>query len=98
MSRGIYENCLNANKGRAERILPNTEHVIQKQLALVCDYFGYEGISTHNFRKWYATEIYRNNNYDIALVQRLFAAHQFLFFNHMFRFFILLGCYSEVFV
>ena len=32
---------------------------------------AYEGISTHSFRKWYATEIYRNNGYDIALVQRL---------------------------
>ena len=31
----------------------------------------YEGISTHSFRKWYATEIYKNNGYDIALVQRL---------------------------
>jgi site-specific recombinase XerD len=32
---------------------------------------GYEGISTHSFRKWFATEIYKNNGYDIALVQRL---------------------------
>ncbi|MDO4983721.1 MAG: tyrosine-type recombinase/integrase [Eubacteriales bacterium] len=32
--------------------------------------FG-EGISTHSFRKWYATEIYKNNGYDITLVQRL---------------------------
>ena len=44
---------------------------IQKQLAIVCNYLGYEGISTHSFRKWYATEIYKSNGYDIALVQRL---------------------------
>ena len=25
----------------------------------------------YSFRKWYATEIYKNNGYDIALVQRL---------------------------
>ena len=31
----------------------------------------YDGISTHSFRKWYATEIYKNSGYDIALVQRL---------------------------
>lgn len=42
-----------------------------KQLALVCDYLGFEGIGTHSFRKWYATEIYKNNGYDITLVQRL---------------------------
>ena len=34
-------------------------------------YTVYEGISTHSFRKWYATEIYTNSGYDIALVQRL---------------------------
>lgn len=32
---------------------------------------GYEEIGTHSFRKWYATEIYNSNGYDIALVQRL---------------------------
>ena len=37
----------------------------------VCDYLGFEGIGTHSFRKWYATEIYKKNGYDITLVQRL---------------------------
>ena len=41
------------------------------QFHIVCDYLGYEGISTHSFRKWYATEIYNANGFDIALVQRL---------------------------
>ncbi len=57
--------------GRTEALFPITERAVQKQLALVCDYLGYEGISTHSFRKWYATEIYTNSGYDIALVQRL---------------------------
>ena len=48
-----------------------TERAIQKQLKIVCDYLGFEGISTHSFRKGYATEIYKNSGYDIALVQRL---------------------------
>lgn len=52
-------------------IFPISERAIQKQLALVCDWLGYEGISTHSFRKWYATEIYKDSGYDIALVQRL---------------------------
>lgn len=63
--------CLSNGIGRSERIFPLTERAIQKQLALVCDALGYEGIGTHSFRKWYATEIYKNNGYDIALVQRL---------------------------
>ena len=57
--------------GRTELLFPITERAVQKQLHLVCDYLGYERISTHSFRKWYATEIYRNSGYDVALVQRL---------------------------
>ncbi len=56
---------------RTALMFPLTTRAIQKQLAIVCDYLGYSGISTHSFRKWYATEIYRNNSFDIALVQRL---------------------------
>lgn len=52
-------------------IFPLTERTIQKQLKIVCDYLGYSGISTHSFRKYYATEIYRNSGYNIALVQQL---------------------------
>ena len=34
-------------------------------------YLDFNGISTHRFRKWYASEIYKANGYDIVLVQRL---------------------------
>ena len=67
----IENYCLRNNIRRNETIIPITERAIQKQLSIVCDYLGYEGISTHSFRKWYATEIYKANGYDIALVQRL---------------------------
>ena len=56
---------------RNDLMFPITERAVQKQLHIVCDYLGYEGISTHSFRKWYATEIYNANGFDIALVQRL---------------------------
>ena len=67
----IENYCLRNGIGRTDLIFPITARAIQKQLAIVCDYLDFEGISTHSFRKWYATEIYRNNGYDIALVQRL---------------------------
>ena len=67
----IENYCLRNGIAREALMFPVSTRAIQKQLALVCDYLGYEGISTHSFRKWYATEIYRNNGYDIALVQRL---------------------------
>ena len=67
----IESYCTRNRIGRNELIFPITERAVQKQLAAVCDYLGYNGIGTHSFRKWYATEIYKNNDYDIALVQRL---------------------------
>ena len=70
--RQYIENyCFRNGISPNDPIFPVTERQIQKQLAIVCDYLGYEGIGTHSFRKWYATEIYKNNGYDIALVQRL---------------------------
>jgi integrase len=67
----IENYCLRNGIKPHEKMFPITERAVQKQLKIVCDYLGYEGISTHSFRKWYATEIYKNNGYDIALVQRL---------------------------
>ena len=67
----IENYCLRNGIKRTELIFPITERAVQKQLKIVCDYLGYEGISTHSFRKWYATEIYNANGFDIALVQRL---------------------------
>ena len=67
----IENYCLRNGIRRTDAIFPITERAVQKQLAIVCDYLGYEGISTHSFRKWYATEIYKVNKYDIVLVQRL---------------------------
>lgn len=61
------ENGIKAN----EVIFPITERQVQKQLKIVCDWLGYEGISTHSFRKFFATRIYIDNNYNIALVQQL---------------------------
>lgn len=67
----IENHCLRNGIRRTETVFPITERAVQKQLAIVCDYLGFTGISTHSFRKWYATEIYKANGYDIALVQRL---------------------------
>lgn len=67
----IENYCLRNGIKPTDLIFPITERAVQKQIKLVCDYLGYDGISTHSFRKWYATEIYKNNGYDITLVQRL---------------------------
>ena len=67
----IENYCLRNGIRRNDLIFPITERAVQRQLKIVCDYLELEGISTHSFRKWYATEIYNKNDHDIALVQRL---------------------------
>lgn len=63
--------CLDNNISTNTIIFPLTGRAIQKHLKIVCDYLGYTSISTHSFRKFYATEIYKNSGYNIALVQQL---------------------------
>jgi integrase len=62
MDHGIKEN---------ELLFPIGERAVQKYLSKVADYLRYENIGTHSFRKFFATEIYLNNNYNIVLVQQL---------------------------
>ena len=52
-------------------IFPISERAIQKQLKIVSEYLNLDNISTHSFRKYFATQIYINNNYNIALVKEL---------------------------
>ena len=54
-----------------ERLFPVCEYAVQKHLKKVCDFLGCKNVSTHSFRKWYATEIYNSNGHDIILVQQL---------------------------
>ena len=63
--------CVDNGIAANEVIFPLTERAVQKHLKTVCDFLEIDGISTHSFRKYYATEIYKNNDYNIALVQQL---------------------------
>lgn len=67
----IKQYCIDAEIKSNEVIFPISERAVQKHLKAACDYLGYEGISTHSFRKFFATNIYRDSNYNIALVQTL---------------------------
>ena len=53
------------------RLFSITSRAVEKHLKQVAAYLGLENIGTHSFRKFYATEIYKNNNYNIVLVQEL---------------------------
>ena len=63
--------CLENNIKSSATIFPITERAIQKQLKIVSEFLKLDNISTHSFRKYFATQIYVNNNYNIALVKEL---------------------------
>lgn len=44
---------------------------VQKNLKIVTDFLGYEHISTHSFRKYYGTSVYKESGFDIELVRRI---------------------------
>ncbi len=44
---------------------------VQKNLKIVTDHLGYENISTHSFRKYYGTSVYKESGFDIELVRRI---------------------------
>lgn len=56
---------------KSEPLFQITERAAQKQLKIIADYLGIEGISTHSFRKCFARNAYESNDCDIELVRQL---------------------------
>lgn len=54
-----------------QRLFDLSERQIQKHLQAACEFLGIDGVSTHSFRKYFATQIYINNGYNIELVRQL---------------------------
>lgn len=67
----IQNYALENNINPAARLFDLSERTIQNHLQLVCGYLGYDNISTHSFRKFFASSIYVENNYNIELVRVL---------------------------
>lgn len=63
--------CMKNKIKENEIIFKMGERNVQQYIKKVSDYLGYKNISTHSFRKFFATEIYLNNKYNIILVQQL---------------------------
>lgn len=45
--------------------------VVQKYIKIAATFLGFEGIGTHSLRKYFCTEIYNNNGYNVELVRQL---------------------------
>lgn len=67
----INEYRIRSHMTEQQRLFDLSERQIQKHLQAACEYLGLDGISTHSFRKYFATQIYINNGYNIELVRQL---------------------------
>ena len=72
----IESYCYRNHIGLDERIFPITTRAAQKYLAKVTDYLdddkgSMKNVTSHSFRKFFATNIYTQSGYNIALVQEL---------------------------
>ena len=67
----IQNYALENNINPRARLFQITERTVQRHLKMVCDYLEYEYISTHSFRKFFASSIYKDNGCDINLVRVL---------------------------
>ena len=68
----VMDYCYRRGIMKNDKIFPISVRSVQKYLAKVSDYLGYEDISTHSFRKFFGTRIYYENGNDIVLVQKLY--------------------------
>lgn len=67
----INDYRIRQNMTEQQRLFDLSERQIQKHLKAACEYLGFDGVSTHSFRKYFATQIYINNGYNIELVRQL---------------------------
>jgi site-specific recombinase XerD len=67
----VQEYALENNINPKARLFPISRRTVQHHLMLACDYLNYEYIGTHSFRKFFATELYKNNDCNIELVRTL---------------------------
>lgn len=54
-----------------QRLFNISVRAVQGHLKMVCDYLGLVGVASHSLRKMFAQEIYKNNNYDLSLLQHI---------------------------
>ena len=68
----ISNYCLQYDIPIDKNIVQVSIRQIQQHLKYIVEYLEYSpNISTHSFRKFFATNIYINNNYNVILVQQL---------------------------
>lgn len=67
----VKDYAIDNNLSKKDNLFSIKVRAIQKQLKIICNYLNLENISTHSFRKMYATLQYELNNNNIELIKEL---------------------------
>lgn len=67
----IKQYCIDNNIKSNEKIFKITPRQVQRVLKKAVEYLGYIDISTHSFRKFFSTELYRISGNNLRLVQEV---------------------------
>lgn len=67
----VKDYAIDNNLGKQDKLFNIGVRVVQKQLKIICSYLELENISTHSFRKMYATLQYEANNHNLELIKEL---------------------------
>lgn len=67
----VKDYAIDNNLSKQDKLFSIGVRVVQKQLKIICNYLELENISTHSFRKMYATLQYEANNHNLELIKEL---------------------------
>ena len=67
----IKDYAIDNKLAQTDKLFKIKVRAAQKQLKIITDYLGLDNISTHSFRKLYATTVYENNQHNLELVKEL---------------------------
>lgn len=67
----IKDYAIESKLSQTDKLFNVGVRAVQKQLKIITDFLGLDNISTHSFRKMFATTIYEQNNNNLELVKEL---------------------------
>lgn len=73
----ILSYALENGLAKDDKLFNITVRAVQKQLKIITEYLDLNYISTHSFRKFFATDVYKRSNHNLEVVKELLN-HTFL--------------------
>ena len=70
-NKALEKYAIDNNLSKQDKLFNIGVRGVQKQLKIICTHLELENISTHSFRKMYATLQYEANNHNLELIKEL---------------------------